>query len=61
MNTSNLSDIKKRFLQLHPVNASSGGVYSFRGGLPIIKFDISASEMPLLLDGGELRISGKLS
>tara|TARA_R110001592_G_scaffold254368_1_gene517801 strand:+ start:1902 stop:3338 length:1437 start_codon:yes stop_codon:yes gene_type:complete len=61
MNAGNLSDIKKRFLQLHPVNASSGGQYSFRGGLPIIKFDISASEMPLLMNGGELRISGKLS
>ena len=51
MNMNNLAEIKKRYLQLRPVNASSGGVYSFRNGLPIIKFDISASMMPLLLDG----------
>ena len=53
-----LANIKKRFLQLHPVNATSGGVFSFRNGLPLIKFDISSSEMPLFLDGGALRISG---
>ncbi len=55
---NNVSDIKKRFLQLHPVNATSGGTYSFKNGLPLIKFDISASMMPLLLDGGALRLSG---
>ena len=61
MNINNLADIKKRYLQLRPVNASSGGVYSFRNGLPIIKFDISASMMPLLMDGSDLRICGRLT
>jgi len=61
MNISNLQDVKKRFIQLHPVNAASGGQYSFRNGLPLIKFDISASMMPLFLDGSELRISGRLT
>ena len=55
-----LASIKKRFLQIHPVNATSGGVFSFRNGLPLIKFDISSSEMPLFLDGTALRISGRL-
>ena len=27
---NNVGDIKKRFLQLHPVNATSGGTYSFK-------------------------------
>ena len=36
MNISNLQDVKKRFIQLHPVNAASGGQYSFRNGLPLI-------------------------
>ena len=61
MNINNLADIKKRYLQLRPVNASSGGVYSFRNGLPIVKFDISASMNPLLMDGSDLRISGRLT
>ena len=59
--SNNLDSIKKRFLQLHPVNATSGGVYSFRAGLPLIKFDISSSEMPLFLDGSALRISGRFT
>ena len=58
---NNVGDIKKRFLQLHPVNATSGGTYSFKNGLPLIKFDISSSMMPLLLDGGALRLSGVLT
>ena len=59
--SNNLDSIKKRFLQLHPTNATSGGVYSFRAGLPLIKFDISSSEMPLFLDGSALRISGRFT
>ena len=55
---ANLSAIKKRFLQLHPQNATSGGTFSFKNGLPIIKFDISSSQMPLFLDGSSLRLSG---
>jgi len=55
------SDSRKRFLQLHPVNATSGGTYSFKNGLPLIKFDISSAMMPTLLDGGALRLSGIMS
>jgi hypothetical protein len=58
---NNVGAIKKRFLQLHPVNATSGGTYSFKNGLPLIKFDISSSMMPLLLDGGALRLTGNLT
>ena len=58
---NNVAAIKKRFLQLHPVNATSGGTYSFKNGLPLIKFDISSSMMPLLLDGGALRLTGNLT
>jgi len=59
--SSNVGNLRKRFLQLHPVNASSGGVYSFKNGLPLIKFDISSSNAPLLMDGGALRISGRFT
>ena len=55
---NNLENITKRYLQLHPVNATSGGTFSFKNGLPLIKFDISSSDAPLLLDGGALRLSG---
>ena len=58
MRQNNLANVKKRYLQLHPVNATSGGLYSPRQGLVLVKFDISSSEAPLLLDGGSLRISG---
>ena len=58
---ANIESVKKRFLQLHPVNATSGGVFSFKNGLPLIKFDISSSEMPLYLDGSSLRLSGKFT
>ena len=55
---SNLSGIRKRFIQLHPTNATSGGLYSPRNGLVLIRFEISSSEAPLLLDGSSLRLSG---
>tara|TARA_R110002153_G_scaffold271324_1_gene438540 strand:+ start:314 stop:1762 length:1449 start_codon:yes stop_codon:yes gene_type:complete len=58
---NNLANVNKRYLQLHPVNATSGGVFSFKNGLPLIKFDISSSMAPLLLDGGALRLSGNLT
>ena len=57
----NLASVTKRFLQLQPVNATSGGVYSFRGGLPLIKFDISSSDAPLLLDGSSIRLNGRFT
>ena len=58
---SNLNSIKKRFLQLHPTNATSGNIYSFKSGLPLIKFDIASSDVPLFLDGAALRLTGNLT
>lgn len=55
---SNLANTTKRFLQLHPQNATSGGVFSPRNGLVLVRFDISSSEAPLLLDGSSLRLAG---
>ena len=57
----NINNLTKKYLQLNPVNATSGGQYSFRNGLPLIKFDIAASALPLLLDGKELRLTGKFT
>ena len=57
----NLQNVEKEFLMLNPVNATSGGIYSSKAGLPLIKFDISSSDAPLLLDGSELRITGKIT
>ena len=61
MRMGNLQNITKKYLQLNPVNATSNGNYSFRNGLPLIKFDIAASALPNLLDGKELRLSGKIT
>jgi len=61
LRSANVGNMRKRFLQLHPVNASSGGQYSFKNGLPLIKFDISSSNAPLLMDGSALRISGRFT
>tara|TARA_R110002110_G_scaffold329972_3_gene541334 strand:- start:393 stop:734 length:342 start_codon:yes stop_codon:yes gene_type:complete len=58
---NNLGNVTKKYLQLNPVNATSGGQFSFRNGLPLIKFDIAASALPNLLDGKELRLNGKLT
>ena len=56
-----LQNVSKEYLMLNPVNATSGGIYSSKGGLPLIKFDISSSDAPMLLDGSQLRISGKIT
>jgi len=58
---NNLGNVTKKYLQLNPVNATSNGEFSFRNGLPLIKFDIAASALPNLLDGKELRLNGKLT
>ena len=57
---SRVPGMRKRYLQLNPVNASSGGNYSFASGLPLVKFDLSSSENAMFMDGRELRITGKL-
>ena len=59
--SQNIADVKKRFLQLHPVNATSGGGFSFKNGLPLIKFDIASSQLPLYMDGSSLRLSGNFT
>lgn len=57
----NMMDCRKKYVQLSPVNAVSSGQYSSRGGLPLIKFDISSSKTPMFLNGDELRINGRIT
>ena len=59
--TDNIGNMRKRFLQLHPVNAASGGQFSFKNGLPLIKFDISSATNTTMLDGAEVRLSGRFT
>ena len=59
LRAQNLNNVTKRYLQLNPVNATSNGQFSFASGLPLIKFDIASSALPTLLDGKELRLTGK--
>lgn len=61
LRSQNPMAMKKRYVQLHPVNATSGGTYSFKNGLPMIKFDIASSMLPTLLDGGALRLTGNFT
>lgn len=53
--------MRKRYVQLNPVNSSSGGSYSFSSGLPLVKFDIASSDRPQYIDGRELRITGNIT
>ena len=57
----NLSEVQKEYLMLNPVNATSGGAYASKSGLPLIKFDVSSADMPTLLDCSQLRITGKIT
>ena len=59
--SNNLADITRVNLQLNPVNATSTGEYSPSAGLPLIKFDISSTEIPTQLDLSQLRLNGKVS
>ncbi len=59
LRAENINSLTKRYLQLHPNNATSDGSYSFAAGLPLIRFDIAATALPTLLDGKELRLTGK--
>ena len=54
-------NLERHSLQLNPVNSISSGVYSPSSGLPLIKFDISSTEMPTALDLSQLRISGNVT
>ena len=42
----NLGDLSVRYTKLRPVNQNSENQYSFKGGLPLIKFDIGDSIEP---------------
>ena len=57
----NLQEVQKEYLMLNPVNATSGGQYASKSGLPLIKFDVSSADMPTLLDCSQLRITGKIT
>ena len=57
----NLQNLTMRYLNLNPVNATSNATYSFRNGLPLIRFDISATDAPMLMDGKNLRINGRFT
>ena len=57
----NLSQVRKQVIQLNPVNAVSNGQFSSKSGIPLIKFDISASQAPMFLKGDELRINGRIT
>ena len=57
----NFPFLTKRYLALNPVNATSDSSYSARAGLPLVKFDISSTALPTLLDAKELRISGQIT
>lgn len=57
----NLQEVRKEYLMINPVNATSGGQYASKSGLPLIKFDVSSADMPTLLDCSQLRITGKIT
>lgn len=57
----NLSDLKVRYVQLRPVNQNSDNQYSYKGGLPLIRFEINDSMAPLMLNGSQLRLTGKFT
>ena len=59
--TNPLAQTRKYNIQLNPVNSTSSGDYSPGAGLPLIKFDISSTEMPTNLDLSQLRINGTIT
>ena len=59
--SKNLNDLTMRYLTLNPVNATSNATYSFRNGLPLIRFDVASTALPTLLDGKNLRINGRFT
>ncbi len=58
---SNLSDLNVKYVQLRPVNQNSDNTYAYKQGLPLIRFEINDSMAPLLLNGAQLRVSGKFT
>ena len=59
--SENLGDLKVRYVQLRPVNQNSNNQYSYKGGLPLIRFEINDSMTPLMLNGADLRLTGKFT
>ena len=59
--SDNLGDLKVRYVQLRPVNQNSNNKYSYKGGLPLIRFEINDSIAPLMLNGANLRLTGKFT
>ena len=59
--SQNLGDLKVRYVQLRPVNQNSKNTYSYKGGLPLIRFEINDSIAPLMLNGAQLRMTGKFT
>lgn len=57
----NLNNLTMKYLTLNPVNATSNSTYSFRNGLPLIRFDVASTAVPTLLDGKNLRINGRFT
>ncbi len=57
----NLGDLKVRYVQLRPVNQNSNNQYSYKGGLPLVRFEINDSIAPLMLNGSDLRLTGKFT
>ena len=57
----NLGDLNVRYVKLRPVNQNSENQYSFKGGLPLIKFDIGDSIEPSMLNGSQLRLTGRIT
>ena len=57
----NLNSMSMKYLTLNPVNATSNSTYSFKNGLPLIRFDIASTQAPMLMDGKNLRINGRIT
>lgn len=57
----NLGDLTVRYVQLRPVNQNSNNQYSYKGGLPLIRFEINDSIAPLMLNASHLRLCGKFT
>ena len=53
-----MSVVGKERVEITPLNVPSGGSYSFKGGFPIVQFQIP--QEPKFLDGSSVRLNGTL-
>ena len=51
--------MSNKFLDIRPSNLPPNGIVSYKGGNPVITFDISEDDAAVLI-GGSVRISGAL-